>query len=148
MFRLFFNKRRSKQSASPSRPFQEGMTARRENCSSPGQYWIIENLFRRCFPSENKWRIRDSKRQTVCGSYDSNVIEFRSPSLRKKENHTKVRHCYLLTVWMRKKMTLVSQQCVNCLFQATAHFSGCFEMVFFIHPWGSLMRLFHWREAF
>ena len=31
-----------------------------------------------------------SKRQTVCGSYDSNVIEFRSPSLRKKENHTKV----------------------------------------------------------
>ena len=48
-----------------------------------------------------------SKRQTVyCGSYDSNVIEFRSPSLRKKENHTKVRHCYLLTVWMRKKIIL------------------------------------------
>ena len=51
-----------------------------------------------------KGTVRD--KQSAAASYDSNVIEFRSPSLRKKENHTKVRHCYLLTVWMRKKIIL------------------------------------------
>ena len=96
------------------------MTARRENCSSPGQYWIIENLFRRCFPSENKWRKRDRKRQTVCGSYDSNVIEFRSPSLRKKENHTKVIDIatYNLQSECKKKLILEAFDCIQYIFES------------------------------